>query len=183
MVGLGNPGKQYAGTRHNVGYEVVRQLIARHATSSPKAKFQGEVVEVSFQNEKVLLLFPLTFMNLSGGSVLEARDFYKIQNEDLLVICDDLALPVAKLRFRQKGSSGGQKGLADIIQRLGTEEFSRLRIGIGSPQPGRDVPGYVLGKFPKEEQVEIEIGIQSAADAVADWVCKGIDHCMNVYNA
>ena len=113
VVGLGNPGTQYAGTRHNVGFEVLRVLVEKYGKASPRARFQGETVEAKIGDEKVLLLTPLTFMNLSGGSVLAARDFYKIENENLLIVCDDFALPLAKLRFRAKGTSGGQKGLED----------------------------------------------------------------------
>jgi len=183
VVGLGNPGTQYAGTRHNVGFEVLRALAAKHGVSSPRARFQGETVEANIGGEKVLLLTPLTYMNLSGGSVLAARDFYKIELDDLLIICDDFALPLAKLRFRAKGSSGGQKGLEDVIRRLGTDEFPRLRIGIGSPPPGRDVTGYVLGKFTKEEQPEIDSALTRAVEAAAIWTKTGTQQCMNQYNA
>jgi peptidyl-tRNA hydrolase, PTH1 family len=183
VVGLGNPGTQYAGTRHNVGFEVLRGLAAKYGKSTPRARFQGETVEAKIGEEKVLLLTPLTFMNLSGGSVLAARDFYKIENEDLLIICDDFALPLAKLRFRAKGSSGGQKGLEDVILRLGTDEFPRLRIGIGTPQAGRDVTGYVLGRFAKEEIPEIETALTRATEAAALWTKAGTQQCMNQYNA
>ena len=183
VVGLGNPGTQYAGTRHNVGFEVLRALVAKYGKSAPRARFQGETSEVQIGVEKVLLLTPLTFMNLSGGSVLAARDFYKIENENLLIICDDFALPLAKLRFRAKGSSGGQKGLEDVIRRLGTDEFPRLRIGIGAPLPGRDVTGYVLGKFTKDEQPEIQTALTRAIEAAAAWTKVGTQQCMNQYNA
>jgi PTH1 family peptidyl-tRNA hydrolase len=121
-------------------------------------------------------------MNLSGQSVLAARDFYKLDHPDLLVIGDDLNLPLGKLRFRASGSSGGQKGLKDILHRLGGENVPRLRIGIGSPPAGRDVAGYVLGKFAKHEVDEIEIAIKEAADAVTVWVREGIAPAMNKYN-
>lgn len=183
LVGLGNPGTQYVQTRHNVGFEVLKRLVRQFGTSTPRARFQGETAEAQIGQEKVLLLTPLTYMNLSGGSVLAARDFYKIQNEDLLIICDDFALPLAKLRFRAQGSSGGQKGLEDVIRRLGTDEFSRLRIGIGTPPPGRDVTGYVLGKFTKEEQPEIEAALTRATEAAALWTKVGTQQCMNQYNA
>ena len=121
------------------------ELAARHATSKPKRAFHGEVVEGALDAHKLLLLCPHTLMNLSGGSVLEARDFYKIPPEDLLVVSDDLNLPLAKLRFRKSGSSGGQRGLEDVIHRLGSEDIPRLRIGIGNPPASRDAAGYVLG--------------------------------------
>ena len=183
IVGLGNPGDKYVGTRHNVGFVVLAELAKRHGTGTPRAKFQGEVQEGTIGGERALLLTPLTFMNLSGASVLAARDFYKIEMPDLLVICDDFNLPLAKLRFRPDGSSGGQKGLEDIIRRLGTEEFPRLRIGIGPPPQGRDVAGYVLSKFTKDEQPDIQAAITRAADAVSAWSQSGMQHCMNQYNA
>ena len=182
IVGLGNPGRQYAGTRHNVGFDLIARVSARLGATTPRARFQGEVSEATLAGEKVLLLTPLTFMNLSGGSVLEARDFFKIACEDVLVICDDLNLPLAKLRFRSNGSAGGQKGLADVIRRLGTEEIPRLRFGIGSPPPGRDVAGFVLAKFSAEEKAEIEIGYGIAENAICDWIGQGIKFCMNKYN-
>lgn len=183
IVGLGNPGAKYQGTRHNVGFVVLAELARQHNASSPRAKFQGETSEAVIGGERALLLTPLTYMNLSGASVLAARDFYKIETQDLLVICDDFNLPLAKLRFRPKGSSGGQKGLEDIIRRLGTDEFPRLRIGIGPPPPGRDVAGYVLSKFTSEEQPEMQAALTRASQAAAAWVQRGMEHCMNQYNA
>ena len=125
---------------------------------------------------------PLTYMNNSGTCVQAAYGFYKLSPQDLLVICDDLNLPLAKLRFRGEGSSGGQKGLGDIIQRLGTEEFPRLRLGIGSPPEGWDPADYVLSKFTKKEIPHVEEAVQRAADAVAVWASQGIQDCMNRYN-
>jgi PTH1 family peptidyl-tRNA hydrolase len=182
IVGLGNPGSKYVGTRHNVGFVVLAKLAEKYSTLTPRAKFQGEVTEGTIGGEKVLLLTPLTFMNLSGASVLAARDFYTIELQNLLIICDDFALPLAKLRFRAKGSSSGQKGLEDVIRRLGTDEFPRLRMGIGTPVPGRDVTGYVLGRFTKDEQPDMEAAIARATTAAADWSQKGIDYCMTQYN-
>lgn len=182
VVGLGNPGRKYEGTRHNVGFCVAAELIRRHGQSRPKRAFQGEIVEVNLAGQKSLVLCPHTLMNLSGGSVLEARDFYKVPHEDLLVLSDDLNLPLGKLRFRPSGSSGGQKGLADIIRRLGTEAVPRLRIGIGSPPPGRDGADFVLGRFTKAEQTEIDVAVMQAADAVELWAREGLPTAMNRYN-
>ena len=131
VVGLGNPGRRYQGTRHNVGYWILAELAKRCGTSPPRDRFHGEVVEADLAGQSALLLSPTTFMNVSGTSVAEAVRFYKLPCEELLVLCDDLNLPVGKLRLRAAGSSGGQKGLDDIIARLGTEEFPRLRVGIG----------------------------------------------------
>ncbi|MFH1264868.1 MAG: aminoacyl-tRNA hydrolase [Planctomycetota bacterium] len=182
IVGLGNPGRKYQETRHNVGFAVLAELARKFSLGPPKSKFQGEVVEANFEGHKALLLSPITYMNNSGASVLAARDFYKLSGEDLLVVCDDLNLPLARLRFRVRGSSGGQKGLADIVRRLGTEEIARLRIGIGEPSGGCDATDYVLGKFTRREMPEIEEAIWRAADAAVDWVREGIEHCMNQYN-
>ena len=182
VVGLGNPGKQYALTRHNVGFECLAELARKHGTSKPKAAFQGEVVDADLSGVRTLLLAPHTFMNRSGSSVAKALEFYKLPHTDLLVVCDDFHLPVATLRCRAKGTSGGQKGLADIIRCLGTEEFARLRIGIGEPPPNRDPADYVLGRFSKEERKELEPTIWRAADAVTVWAREGIENCMNKYN-
>ncbi len=182
VVGLGNPGRQYQGTRHNVGFDVIARMAVRLGALAPRGRFQGEVAEANFSGQKVLLLTPLTFMNLSGGSVLEARDFFKIPCEDILIVCDDLNLPLAKLRFRQQGSAGGQKGLADVIRRLGTEEIPRLRFGVGAPPPGRDVAGFVLAKFTTEERGEVDAGLAQAESAVCDWITQDTKFCMNKYN-
>jgi len=183
IVGLGNPGGKYKETRHNVGFEVAARLAKKFATASPRAKFQGEIVEATIAGEKTLLLTPTTYMNCSGGSVLEARDFYKIDNDNILVVCDDFALPLAKLRLRGKGSSGGQNGLDDVLQRLGTNEIPRLRIGVGPLPAGRDAAGYVLGKFTKEEQPEIAKAIDRAAEAAECWAREGLAMAMSRYNA
>ena len=147
VVGLGNPGRRYEATRHNIGYAVVAELARTFGAAAFKQRFHGEVVEVDLHGQKTLLLSPTTFMNRSGISVQEAKSFYKLADEDLLVVCDDLNLSVGKLRFRSRGSSGGQKGLEDIIQHLATEEFSRLRIGVGTAPEGWDWADYVLSKF------------------------------------
>jgi len=182
IVGLGNPGAKYKDTRHNVGFEVVAHLAKSYVTAPARQRFQGEVVEATIAGQKALLLTPLTFMNLSGASVLAARDFYKIPNDDILVVCDDFALPLARLRLRGKGSSGGQKGLEDILRRLGTEEVPRLRIGIGIPPTGRDAAGYVLGRFSTEERAEIADAVERAAEAAAVWVAEGMPAAMNKFN-
>ncbi len=182
VVGLGNPGRRYEGTRHNVGYEILAQLARQYGTSAVRSRFHGEVVEAELGGQKSLLLSPTTFMNLSGVSVQEAVNFYKLPSEDLLVLCDDLNLPVGRLRLRARGSAGGQKGLDDIIGRLGTEEFARLRVGIGSAPEGRDWAGYVLSKFTPEELPVIQQAMGLAADAVVAWAREGIEICMNQYN-
>jgi len=183
IVGLGNPGAQYKDTRHNVGFEVAGLLAKKYASGTPRAKFQGEVLEAAIAGERVLLLTPLTFMNLSGASVLAARDFYKIELPDTLTICDDFNLPLGKLRLRPKGSAGGQRGLEDILRRLGTEELPRLRLGIGPLPPGRDAAGFVLTRFAKDEQPIVADAVQRAAEAAAAWAQQGLEAAMNAYNA
>lgn len=182
VVGLGNPGRRYVGTRHNVGFAVLAELAGRYAAGGVKSKFHSEVVEADLEGCRVLLLSPLTFVNKSGTAVAAAKNFYKIPDADLLIVCDDLNLPLGKLRFRARGSAGGQKGLEDIIRRLGTEDFARLRIGIGAPPEGWDWPDYVLSKFTKQETPDVERIGCNAADAVALWARQGVDVCMNQYN-
>ena len=182
VVGLGNPGRKYEQTRHNIGFAVLGQLARKYGVGGVKSKFHGEVVEADLNNQRALLLSPLTYMNRSGLSVQAAKEYYRIANEDLLVLCDDMNLPLGKLRFRAQGSSGGQKGLEDIVRRLGSEEFSRLRIGIGSPPEKWDGADFVLSRFHKEELPEIEEALHTAVDAVALWAREGTEFCMNRYN-
>lgn len=182
IAGLGNPGRKYEGTRHNIGYAVLGALSRRLGAVRPKERFQADVVEGELGGHRLLLLAPRTYMNLSGTSVLAARDFYKIPDDQLLVVCDDLNLPLGKLRFRARGTSGGQKGLADVIRRLGTEEFARLRIGIGSPPEGWDPADFVLAHFVPDEVPVIRDAVERAAGAVEEWIGSGIEHCMNRYN-
>lgn len=182
IVGLGNPGRKYDGTRHNVGWEVLNRLSRRHGGGSPRKKFQAEIVDLVMEGEKVGLLFPQTFMNKSGASVQPARDFYKLENDQIIVVCDDFNLPLGKLRFRPKGSCGGQKGLRDIIGRLGSDEVPRLRIGIGSPPPNWDMADFVLSQFSGEERKQMDKAIETAADALSVWVKHNTAYCMNQYN-
>ena len=182
VVGLGNPGRRYDGTRHNLGFAVLAELAKKLGAGRPKEKFHGELVETELEGEKLLLLGPLTYMNLSGTSVLAAKDYFALDDESLLVICDDLNLALAKLRFRAGGSAGGHKGLGDIIRRLGTEEFPRLRIGIGPPPEHWDATDFVLARFTEQERSEIVEAVCSAAGAAIEWARHGIQFCMNRYN-
>ncbi len=182
VVGLGNPGRRYQGTRHNVGYAVLAELGRRHGTGAPRGRFHGEVLDANLDGVRAVLLSPTTYMNRSGISVQAASAFFKIPEDDILVICDDLNLPPAKLRVRREGSSGGQKGLEDIIRRLGTDQFARLRIGIGNPPERCDAADYVLGKVPEEERQLMEQAILRGADAVVVWAREGIEACMNQHN-
>ena len=183
IIGLGNPGSKYRETRHNIGFDVIAELARRHLTDRPKAKFDAEVGEVAIANCKCLLISPLTFMNLSGKSVVAAQSFYKTHADDLLVICDDLNLDVGRIRVRARGSAGGQNGIKDIIQRLGTSDFSRLRVGVGRPPPRWDAADYVLGKFGEDDRPVIDVAIKDAADAVEVWIKSGVQTTMNQFNA
>ena len=183
VVGLGNPGKKYENTRHNVGFEIIRSLAERHAATGSKNKFEGELQECLIEGERVLLLMPHTFMNLSGRSSRQALDFYKIPTEDFLLVCDDFHLPLGKMRLRARGTDGGQKGLADTIRQLGTDEFARLRFGIGPVPESWDPADFVLGKFGKGQQELLTSELIRACDAVDTWVGKGITQAMNQFNA
>ena len=183
VVGLGNPGNKYKQTRHNVGFDVLHCIGQRYAIGRPKAKFDAEVAETNIKNEKIVLLSPLTYMNLSGQSVRAAVDFYKIDLADLLIVCDDINLDVGRIRLRPSGSAGGQNGLKDVIQRLGTDQIPRLRIGVGRVPPRWDAADFVLGKFSSDDRAMIDRSIQRASDAVEEWIESGIQSAMNRFNA
>jgi PTH1 family peptidyl-tRNA hydrolase len=181
VVGLGNPGPKYAGTRHNVGFEVIDYLAAAPGVGPFRSRFQALVAEAKEGGEQVLLVKPDTFMNLSGRAVRQVVDFYKLPLADLLVVSDDFNLPLGKLRARAKGSHGGQNGLRDIQQQLGTDEYARLRIGVGQPGPGEAVD-HVLSRFKPGEKKAVEEAVAKAAEAVLVWVKSGIEACMNRAN-
>jgi peptidyl-tRNA hydrolase, PTH1 family len=183
VVGLGNPGQKYKGTRHNIGFDVVASLAQRFGIDRPKGKFNAEIGETVIAQQKTILLSPLTYMNLSGQSVKAAVDFYKLELADLILVCDDLALDTGRLRIRPSGSAGGQKGLADTIQRLGTEMFARLRVGIGRPPADRDPADYVLGRFTNEEKPIIDKSVYRATEAIEVWAGMGVQSAMNQFNA
>lgn len=182
IAGLGNPGSKYVGTRHNVGFEVVQGLAGRFRSAEWKLKFEGSLAEVECRGEKVLLLMPQTFMNLSGRSVSEAVRFYKLFPTEVLVICDDMNLPLGKIRLKGSGSAGGQKGLQNILERLGTEDVPRLRMGIGRPPGQQDPATYVLQQFRTEEQEEVSQMVSTAVDAAECWLTQGMLTAMNRYN-
>ncbi len=181
VVGLGNPGKQYAGTRHNVGFDLVDYLAAAPSVAAFRNKFQSEVAEWRDGSEAILLVKPQTFMNLSGRSVRQLIDFYKLSLSDLLIVCDDINLPLGKLRVRSQGTHGGQNGLRNIQEQLGTIEYPRLRIGVGAPS--NDAVGHVLGKFKPSEREVIAEALAQAAQGVLVWLQDGMAACMNRVNA
>lgn len=182
VVGLGNPGKKYEGTRHNVGFEVLAELAHRWQATSPRSKHQSLVSEAICGEEKVLLLAPQTFMNLSGVAVKSAADFCKLSPEHLLVICDDFHLPLGKLRIRTEGSAGGQNGLDNILQHMGTQKVPRLRVGVGPVPDEWESRDFVLGRFQRSERETVDEVVRRAADAVECWIKSGIATAMNRYN-
>jgi len=180
VVGLGNPGKKYSETRHNLGFKVVNELAHRHGIEKEENRFDAIVGHCRINAEKILLVKPLTFMNLSGKAVQPIMRFYKIALQDLIVIYDDMDLPCAALRIRANGGSGGHKGVLSIIEMLGSQEFPRIRIGIG--RPPRGVVEWVLSTPLPEERLELETAVHSAADAVECWVKEGLVKAMNRFN-
>ncbi|MCX7664488.1 MAG: aminoacyl-tRNA hydrolase [Gemmataceae bacterium] len=182
VVGLGNPGRQYEQTRHNIGFMVLDYLASAPHVSGWRSRFQGLVTETSEASQPVLLVKPETFMNLSGRCVRQVVDFYKLAASDVLIICDDIALPLGKLRVKASGSSGGQNGLKSIEQSLGTQNFARLRVGVGQPSEYQDAAEYVLSRFKPGELATVEDAIARSAQAVMIWVREGIEACMNKTN-
>src|SRR5262249_50765890 len=181
VVGLGNPGSRYHGTRHNVGYAVVDSLAKGPSAGRFQARFQAQIAETQEGTHKVLLVKPETFMNLSGQAVRRIVDFYQLPPEDLLIVCDDFNLPLGKLRARPRGTHGGHNGLRDIQNHLGTSEYSRLRIGVGSPR--EEAIDHVLGRFTAAERPVIEEASAAGAEAALVWIEQGIGACMNRFNA
>ena len=182
IVGLGNPGAKYAGTRHNVGFDVIDYLAADPSCGTAKAKFQAVVADLKVGGEPVLLVKPQTFMNLSGRAVREVIDFYKLTAVDLLAVSDDFNLPLGKLRVRGQGSHGGQNGLRNIQECLGTDAYPRLRIGVGQPASGEAVD-HVLSRFKPGERAAVEDAVAKAAQSALIWVREGLEACMNRTNA
>ena len=180
IVGLGNPGKKYEHTRHNMGFEVVDLLGEQAKIDVDKNVFNGLLGRGKIFDKDVMLFKPTTYMNLSGTAVRQVVDYFKIELSDIIVVCDDMALPVGMIRLRSKGSSGGQKGLQNIIDLLGTEEFKRIRVGIGEPEI--DAIDYVLGKPLKEEMPMIEEAISNAVEAIKEALKSDFDRAMSKFN-
>ncbi len=182
IVGLGNPGSQYERTRHNVGFRAADELARRLGLGRFRAKFSGVAVDGPGPEGRVMVLKPTTFMNLSGRAVREAATFQKVGAEGLLVLCDDMALPLGRIRIRSQGSAGGHNGLTSIIQELGTDAFARLRMGIGQVS-GERMVGHVLGAFAPEDEPTVQEMICKAADAAECWLTRGSDEAMTRFNA
>ena len=182
IVGLGNPGKEYAGTRHNVGFEAIQKLSYDHNIEINRAKFRAHFGEGFIGREKVILARPQTFMNLSGEAVRDIMAFYKIPQEDLIVIYDDVSLAPGAIRVRETGSAGGHNGIKNILYHLETDEFLRVRVGIGEKPPGWDLADYVLSRFRPNEMDDIVGGITQATEAVELILSQGSKAVMNRFN-
>jgi len=180
IVGLGNPGPEYALTRHNIGFMVIDALARDLGAAVDKSQHKALVGQVALGREKVILAKPQTYMNLSGQSVVALLNWYKLTPGDLLVIYDDMDLPPGRLRIRQSGSAGGQKGMKSIIELMGTQDFSRMKVGIGRPAHG--AVDHVLGKITGEEAEIMKPAISSAVEAAKVWVLEGVSAAMNKFN-
>jgi PTH1 family peptidyl-tRNA hydrolase len=196
VVGLGNPGREYVGTRHNVGFEVLDRLANKLGLISKEPDFDrtarnnfegltldGSAMLGGGKQERVLLLKPMTYMNLSGRSVQAAKAFYQLSNDNIMVVLDDIALPCGKIRLRSGGSTGGHNGLRDIERALGTSEYPRLRVGIDPKPPRIPQKDYVLGRFSEEQRKYVNPAIDRSVEALLVWMDKGIQTAMNRFNA
>lgn len=183
VAGLGNPGREYEHTRHNVGFMCADALAQAHGLRfDPKKRSKARVADGYFAGKRLLIAKPQTFMNLSGSAIQGLATFYKIPPERILIIYDDLDLPVGTLRIRPKGGSGGHKGMTDIIRRLGTQDFPRIRFGIGRPPGEMDPAAYVLRPFDRDELPRVQDTIARVVSAVEVWLSDGIDRAMSRYN-
>ena len=183
IVGLGNPGEKYEHTRHNAGYDVISIIAAKLNTPIKKLKFQATIGETFLNGEKLVLIKPQTFMNLSGLTVSDALTFYKMEPRDMLLLVDDIDLPMGQMRIRPKGGAGTHNGLRSIVECTGSEDFPRIRLGMGTPPKEWDLADWVLGKFQTEEEKKIMFDAYvEAADAALCWAEHGIDQAMNRYN-
>lgn len=183
IVGLGNPGKEYQNTRHNIGFDVIDEIAERNNIAMGEKKHKAIIGKGFVAGQRVILVKPQTFMNLSGESVRDAIDFYKVDEKtELIVISDDISLDVGQIRIRKKGSAGGHNGLKNIILHLGHDEFQRVKMGVGEKPKGYDLADYVLGHFSKEEREIMDESAGRAAKAIEVMLTEGADAAMNLYN-
>lgn len=182
VAGLGNPGREYVGTRHNVGFRVVDAVLGKHGLTEGRPSARWIETRWRRADDDVLFVKPLTFMNLSGEAVGDVVRYFKIELPDLLIVCDDVNLPLGRLRARANGSEGGHNGLRSIADHLGTIDYGRLRVGVGRGDARRDLADHVLAKFDADEVPVIEDAIARAADAVEMWIADGLPRMMNTFN-
>lgn len=182
IIGLGNPENEYSNTRHNMGFDTINEIAKKNNINITKSKFNGLYEIGIIQEEKVILLKPQTYMNLSGQAIKKAIEFYNIEQENIIVIYDDIDTEKGNIRIRKKGGAGSHNGMKSVVQELNTSEFIRIRVGIGQPEFKNDMINYVLGKIPEEEQQVLKTGVKKAADAIEEILKNGIDIAMNKFN-
>lgn len=182
IVGLGNPESDYSNTRHNMGFNVINALSKEYEIDISRNKFEAEFGTGIIEGEKVILIKPQTFMNLSGRSVIEFVNFYKISLEDLIIIYDDMDIEISKIRIRKSGSPGNHNGMKSIVNILANDKFPRVRVGIGKPIYDDDIINYVIGAIPEEEIPGLNEGVKRAKDAMVELLKNGIDSAMNKFN-
>ncbi len=182
IVGLGNPEEEYARTRHNMGFDVINKLAEKQKIKVNKNKFNSLYGTGSIEDQKVILIKPQTFMNLSGTAIREFKNFYKVDNNHIVVIYDDLDIQPGIIKIRKKGGPGTHNGMKSVVTEIGTQEFPRVRIGIGNPTYKNDLLNYILTKIPEEDYKILDTATQNAAEAIEIIITKGIDTAMNKYN-
>lgn len=182
IVGLGNPGNEYKETRHNVGFDAVDLLGKRNFIDINKVKFNAVYGEGNIFGKKVFLIKPTTYMNLSGQAIKEFADYYKVQSKNIIVIADDIDIPFSSIRIRRNGSGGSHNGLKSVVNSLNTREFPRIKIGVGQKNPKQSLVSFVMGKFSKDERIDIDSAIEISAKATEIIIKDGIDVAMNEYN-
>lgn len=182
IVGLGNPEKDYANTRHNMGFNVVNRIAKKYNIDISQTKFKGEYGKGIIEDQKVILLKPQTYMNLSGEAVIKFKNFYKIENSEIIVIYDDIDTNVGDIRIRKKGGPGTHNGMKSVVHHLAITDFARVRIGIGSPKENEDIIEYVIGKISNEESKELDNSVELGANAVIEILKNGVDIAMNKFN-
>lgn len=182
IVGLGNPENEYSHTRHNMGFDTINQIAKNNNIQITKNKFKGLCESTIIQNQKVILLKPQTYMNLSGESVKEVAEFYNLKPEEIIVIYDDIDIEKGHIKIRKKGGAGSHNGMKSVVEELQSTNFARIRVGIGQPEFKSDMINYVIGKVPQEEQKILQQGVEKAAKAVEEILKNGIDIAMNKFN-
>ena len=182
IVGLGNPEPEYSKTRHNMGFDVINKLSNKYEINVNKSKWKGLVGTGIIENEKVILLKPQTFMNLSGESIREVMDFYNLENKDIIIIYDDMDIEKGEIKVRNTGGPGSHNGMKSVIENLPNNRFKRVRVGIGKPENKSDMINYVIGKVSDEEQEILDKGTEKAKEAVIEIVKNGVDSAMNKFN-
>lgn len=182
IVGLGNPENEYARTRHNMGFDTINIIANKYKIEMNRTKFNAIFGSGTINNEKVILVKPQTYMNLSGTAVREFVNFYKLEKQQIIIIYDDMDIEIGTMKIRKKGGPGNHNGMKSIVQEIGTEEFPRVRIGIGTPEHKNDVINYVIGHITDEEYEILQTGVKKASEAIEEIIKNGIDIAMNKYN-